>query len=120
MRMAPQSGPFFIVAMLNAPRRKLSALILHPDLNLTAVVQRPVQSANLLFLWQIGRAASIRSRSQTTLPSTRLGLGMRPSATISSNLVASTPTYQAASSRDMKFATGECSWQEWTDKADQM
>jgi hypothetical protein len=45
-------------------------------------------------------ADSIRSRSHITRPSTRLGRGIRPSATISSNLVAPTPTYRAASSRD--------------------
>jgi hypothetical protein len=36
-------------------------------------------------------AASSRRRSQITRPSTRLGRGMRPSETISSNLVEPTP-----------------------------
>jgi uncharacterized membrane protein YjjP (DUF1212 family) len=38
------------------------------------------------------KAASTLSRSHTTRPSTRFGRGIRPSATISSNLVGPTPT----------------------------
>src|SRR5580700_4705749 len=45
-------------------------------------------------------ASSSLIRSQTVRPSIRFGLGIRPSPTISSNLVAPTPMYSAAWTRD--------------------